>query len=173
LRAGREGLCDENKPVAWYRMQRRNPVATSSPAARAAARTVLALWVGCLGFAQAANAEVRVSGAVDALTIQARTATLEQVLQALRDAFKLQYRGTIASNDIITGSYSGSLPKVVARLLESQNQSYVLHGSADGLQVVIFATSGAAAKRVVGATPIPPGGEPLKECKYNGVPVEC
>ncbi len=145
-------------------------VATSSPAARAASCLLLAVWA-CFGFAQSVNAEVRVSGGADDVKIEARKATLEEVLRALRDAFKLQYRGTIASGDVITGTYSGSLPKVVARLLQSQ--SYVLYGSGDGLHVVIFATSGAAARRVVGSAPIPQGANPTKECKYNGIPVEC
>jgi hypothetical protein len=109
-----------------------------------------------------------------------RDATLEQVLQALRSSFKFQYRGAAALHDAISGTYSGSLPRVVANLL--QGHDYVMHGSPDDLGVVILGPSGAVPMVVMQApivmqAPVgrqtPAGREPLKECQYNGIPVEC
>ncbi len=159
------------------------PIAKSSPAAGAVSRIGLALWIACFGFAQSASAEVSISGQANALRIETRGATLDEVLRALQAAFKFQYQDTGTLNDVISGTYSGSLRGVVTRLLEGHD--FVMHGSLSDLSVEIIASKNApAAGRVVSikaapaaGAPLQPGTEPVKECQYKDgdkvIPVEC
>jgi len=166
--------------------------------ARIGCVAVLTLAIGCCGLARFAAAEVHVSGTADALTIETRQATLEDVLQALRASVKLKYSSGAELHDAVNGTYSGSLPVVLFDLLNGHN--YVFHDSADGPQLKLFgrmgntpATSTPAANRTAAAPPPPPplppppppppmqqtaqrpsvGASPAKECMYNGNPVEC
>jgi hypothetical protein len=157
----------------------------SSPGGRGGSLIVLlALWIGYLGIASAAHAEVRVSGAADAVTIETQEATLDQVLAALRTSFGFRYRSAGTLNGVISGTYSGSLSRVIARLLEGH--SYVIQSSQNNLEVVIFGSSkpvqvtgpvGPTASRAASAAAPPAPTEPLKECIYKDgdriIPVEC
>jgi hypothetical protein len=161
------------------------PVAKSSPGASAVTRIGLAVWIACLGFAQSASAEVSISGQANALKLETRGATLDEVLRALRLTYKFQYKGTGALPDVISGTYSGSLRSVVARLLNGHD--YIMRGSPDDLSVEILAPKNApAAGRAVMTAPsapgtaasLPqPGTEPVKDCLYKDgdkvIPVEC
>jgi hypothetical protein len=151
------------------------------PGARAASRIALAVWIACCTAAQPAHAEVHISGTASDLKVEARSATLEEVLQRLGSSFKFQYRVAGPLDGVISGTYSGSLPRVVTRILEGHD--FVIHGSPNDMEVVIFGPPGSAAPQRVGSavpgTPAPgsAGPEPLKECKamIDGrmVAVEC
>jgi len=163
------------------------PVAKSSPGARAATRIALAVWIVCFGFAQSAAAEVSVSGEAGALKLETRGATLNEVLRALQSTFKFRYQDTGTLNDVISGTYAGSLRGVITRLLEGHD--FVMHGSLSDLSVEILAPKNApAAGRVVNVKAAPAtqaavapglqaGTEPVKECQYKDgdkvIPVEC
>jgi len=125
-----------------------------------------ALAIAGCGFAGPAGAEVRISGAADALRLEARNATLDEVLRALRATYKFRYHGSVATGAAVSGAYSGSLPRVVTRLLTGYN--YVLRSSADGLDVSIITANGGAVQQVH---------DPQKDCTYNYngriVPVDC
>jgi hypothetical protein len=166
------------------RIRKLDPVAIWPGIGAGSLIVLLALWTGCFGFAAPAQAEVRVSGGADAVTIETQEATLEQVLAALRASFRFRYRSTAALDRVINGTYSGSLSRVIARLLE--DQSYVIQSSQNELAVVILGPSrpaqvagpvGPAASRAAGAAPPPAPTEPLKECIYKDgdrvIPVEC
>jgi hypothetical protein len=162
---------------------RHRPRVPSSAGAGSAGRAILALWIGCFALVQSAAAEVRVSGTAAALTIQTRQATLQDVLQALHDSFKLQYSGGTELHRPVDGTYSGPLQAVLADLLDGHN--YALHYSAGGLELTFFGAKGSApVYRAAPAPPPPPppvaaaqtaqaATDPVKECRYNGVPVEC
>jgi hypothetical protein len=158
-------------------MQYGSPSARSVPRAMTAWRVALALSIACFGFVQRGNAEVRISGTADALRMEAREATLEEALRALQASFNFQYGGAGALDGIVNGTYSGSLSRVVARLLAGRD--YVMRGSADGFAVEIFGPDGPAKNRAVDAKPsiartIP---EAPKNCIYKDgdrvIPVEC
>jgi hypothetical protein len=149
-------------------MRRSTPGSKSSPGTRAAFHIVLAIWFVCVGFVEAAVAEVRVSGTASSVRLEARGATLGEILQALRTSFKFQYRGTAALHRATGGTYSGSLQHVVADLLTGHD--YVMRQSADDLEVIFFDPAGDSAPKQEAR---PAGPEPLKECRYKGVPVEC
>ena len=84
---------------------------------------VLAISLAALvqAITQPVRAEVRISGQMDALKVEAREASVEEVLAALRASVNLQYRTSDALNRVMTGTYNGSLQRVVARLLEGRN----------------------------------------------------
>ena len=149
-----------------------DPVPTS-PGMRAGSRIVLlALCFVCFGFAQYAHAEVRVSGGADAVVIETRGASLEEVLKALQGSFKFRYRSSGALDDVVSGTYSGPLRRVITRLLEGRN--YVFQNSPNYLDVVIIDASGPGQ---VSRPPQMKGPEPPKDCKYDDgtrvIPVEC
>jgi len=156
-----------------------------SAGATSAGRSLVALWIGCCALVQSAAAEVRVSGTAAAMTIQARKATLQEVLQALHASFKLQYSGSTEPHRLVDGTYSGRLQAVLAELLDGNN--YVLHDFAGGLQLTFFGSMGNAPVYRPAPPPPPPPPPPVvvtartstaevapvKECRYNGIPVEC
>jgi hypothetical protein len=110
-----------------------------------------------LAVAPGARAEVQVQGAPDALVLDARDASVEDVLEALGTSFGLQHRGADALQRRISGTYRGSLQHVVRRLLDGYN--FVLKTDEDDIEVVVIggegsgaATAGAAA---AAAAPVP------------------
>ena len=150
-----------------------DPAPTSSPGERGGSHIVLVvLWIVCFGFAQSAHAEVRVSGGADAVVIETRGASLEEVLKALQGSVKFRYHSTGALDDVVSGTYSGPLRRVITRLLEGHN--YVFRNFSNNLEVVILGSSGSAQ---VSGLPQVNGPEPAKDCKYNDgtrvIPVEC
>jgi hypothetical protein len=164
------------KTMKSGRIKGLNPISASSCGARAAFPIILALWIVCFGFAQFANAEVRISGAADALKIETQQASLDEVLRALRASFKFQYHSTEALKGVISGTYSGSLRGVVTRLLEGND--YVIHDTKNNLEVAIFGpTITPASNQANGAVPAQMQPEPSKECQYKDgdriIPVEC
>ena len=160
------------------------PVANSSPGTRAAARIVLAMWIVFFGLAQSAAAEVSVTGQATALKLETRGATLNEALRALQSAFKFHYQDSGTLNDVINGTYAGSLRGVITRILEGHD--FVIHGTLSDLSVEILAPKNAPTTgRVVNVKAAPtaaapdfePGAEPVKECQYKDgdkvIPVEC
>jgi hypothetical protein len=100
-------------------------------------------WLGAVMFlaaaltAAGASAEVRVSEAGDGrLTIEAHDATVRQVLDALRATRPLHVRTSDALARTVTGTYSGSLPRVLSRLLDGYD--HVVHSTAAGIELDVF-----------------------------------
>jgi hypothetical protein len=158
----------------------------SPPGAKAGfAVILLTIWIVCYGFAHPAQAEVRVSGAADAVVIETQQATLEEVLRALQTSFRFRYSSAGPLDRVVMGRYSGSLSRVVTHLLEGQN--FVAKSSQDNLEVIILGSTEPA--RATGSTPPPglnqaaaappqpPQGGSQRECKYlagdHWIPVEC
>jgi hypothetical protein len=135
-----------------------------------AAGVLLALCLGWFGFAAPAAAEVRVAGSVEALKLEARNATLDEVLKTLRQSYKFNYRSAGALGGAVSGTYLGPLRSVVARLLDGRN--YVIHTTSNSLDVSIFNAAG-----VSGSRPAVQMAPPPKDCKYDDgvrvIAVEC
>jgi hypothetical protein len=124
-------------------------------------KLVLAISFAALiqAFSQPVRAEVRVSGQVDALIVETREAPIEEILTALRASFNLQYRTSGALNRVITGTYTGSLQRVVARLLGGYN--YVMQSSAGGVELTVFGPGGAGINASASGRPFEAGRRPL------------
>jgi hypothetical protein len=172
-------------------------VARSSPGAKALALVVLAVCLISFGLLRPAAAEVRISGTAKAVNVTAQDATIDDILRALQANFKFHYKGGALPNPV-SGTYSGSLRSVIARLLTGHN--YVTRETNSELIVTLVGASGVAAnssknfnpdtepapppnapqRRFLhggGAAPVTPGAADGKDCKgiINGqeVAIEC
>lgn len=85
------------------------------------------------------RAEILVTGAVNAVRLEARKASLEQVLDALGSLSELHYQTSVAFSESITGNYNGSLREVVSRLLQGYN--FVIIVSAGIVDVKVYGAS--------------------------------
>lgn len=91
------------------------------------------------------SAEVRVDGKREAVHLEARDASLQEVLAALHDRFDLRYRSEDALQAPTTGVFDGPLLRVAARLLDGYD--YAMKVTPQGIDVLVLRP------RQVGATP--------------------
>ena len=84
-----------------------------------------------------ARAEVRVQGEMLDLRVEARDATVAEILAALGERFALHYRGPTGDRGL-TMTFEGPLRRVVARALDGYN--YVIRDRGDGLEVIVLST---------------------------------
>jgi hypothetical protein len=86
----------------------------------------------------AAFATTRVSGTAESVSVNADNSTIKDVLSALSKQFKLQFESSANLDKQITGTYQGSLPRVVARLLEGYN--FFIKANQGVLAITVFGT---------------------------------
>jgi hypothetical protein len=120
---------------------RNHPIARLSLGAKASTHVALAVCLIIFGLLRSATAEVRVSGTAKAVNVTAQDATLDDILRALQANFKFQYQGGALPNPV-SGTYSGSLRSVIARLLTGHN--YVTRETNSELIVTLVGASGVA-----------------------------
>jgi len=100
--------------------------------------SLIALWLS----ADPARAETTVRGTADAVRVEAVGAPLAEILSQL-GAVNLRYEGSAVPARIVTGTYSGSLSQVLARLLDGT--SYVTRKNGNlTILTIINANSGGA-----------------------------
>jgi len=104
------------------------------------------------------GASVRVWGDMAAVRIDARRTTIADVLSALNAAFDISYRSAIVLDGEISGTYAGSLRRVISRVLDGYN--YVIEQNDAKLDVIILGRRGDRAVPV--AMPVDPF-HPLRE----------
>jgi len=66
----------------------------------------------------AALADAQVRGSPDAVTIEARNTSVEEILKALSGTFDVHYRSSANLQMQVTGNYEGSLHRVMKRILD-------------------------------------------------------
>jgi hypothetical protein len=86
-----------------------------------------------------AAAEVRLAGTPDRVVLQTHDATMPEILAALRSAFDLEVRLKGSTGRTFTGVYSGSVRRVLARLLRGED--YVIGSDRDGMRIVLLGAS--------------------------------
>jgi hypothetical protein len=87
-------------------------------------------------YGQCAGAEIlRVQGPADNVRVEARGATVTEILAALGERYAMHYRGAPA-NRSVTATFEGPLRRVLTRLLEGND--YVIKTGIEGLEVVIL-----------------------------------
>lgn len=86
-------------------------------------------------FGNAARAEVRVEGTVQDVHISAKDAAIADVLAALQAKFSFRYRSRIPLDLVASGTYSGSLQRVIGRLLDRYD--HVVTVNRDGVEAII------------------------------------
>jgi hypothetical protein len=92
------------------------PIRCGSPTLTAGA--VIMLGVALATAPTAALAEAQVRGSPEAITIEAKNTSVEEILAALSGAFDVHYRSSANLQTRLTGSYQGSLQRVMKRVLE-------------------------------------------------------
>jgi hypothetical protein len=120
-------------------------------------RLVPAIVLTVLLAAGPAAAEVGVTGQPDAVSIEVRDATVEDVLVALGQSFGLQHRSAAPLARPISGTYKGSLSQVLRRVLDGYD--FILKTGAEKLEVVVIgapASDGQATAAVASPLPVAP-----------------
>lgn len=120
------------------------------------ARIVAVSWrasivaIACFMSLNVALAEVRVSGSKDAMTVQAKNASLEDIIAAVNDTLHVKISVAPASNIPITGTYSGPLRRVFVRMLAGQD--FILNSSGDRMTIILATQAGSGTVRRPAAT---------------------
>jgi hypothetical protein len=92
-----------------------SPIRCGSPTHTASAAV---LGVVLAAAASAALADAQVRGSPDAVIVEAKNSSVEEVLKALSGAFDVHYRSSVNLQTRLTGNYEGSLQRVMKRVLE-------------------------------------------------------
>jgi hypothetical protein len=88
------------------------------------------------------HAEILVQGQADDVRVEARDATVEEILAALGARFALRYRGATEGRGV-TATFEGPLRRVVARVLDGYN--YVIQARGRGLEVIVLSAASRSA----------------------------
>jgi hypothetical protein len=101
-----------------------------------AAQAGALLTAAVLGIAAPAAAEVRVTeGEGDRLVVEAHDATIQEILDALATSRPIRFQPSEALSRHVTGTYAGTVPRVLSRLLEGYN--HVIRSGPSGIQLDI------------------------------------
>lgn len=110
--------------------------------------SIVALLVAAL-HVNAVRAEVRLQGTVEAIHLEARDATLGEILEALHARFDVRLRGPIPSRQI-SGTYDGPIRHILSRVLDGYNYTIAFHGA-----TIEAVTLGAESVNQAAPAPIP------------------
>jgi hypothetical protein len=88
-----------------------------------------------------ARAEVSVQGTATDVRVEAREATVAEILAALGERFALRFRG-VPTGRPVTATFAGPLRRVLARVLDGND--YVIESRGTGVEVIVL---GAGAPR--------------------------
>jgi hypothetical protein len=102
---------------------------------------MLALALLCAA-PQASRSEILIEGDEASLRVVVDKATLSDVLAALKAKFRFRYALTVDPSREISGTISGPLHRVVARLLDGYD--FIVKRSPEGVELVRIAPRGTA-----------------------------
>lgn len=83
---------------------------------------------------------LHVQGDATAVHLDVHRTTITQVLSALIASFDISYNSSIALDKVLDGTYTGSLPHVISRVLDGY--SYVMKHERSKLTVIILEKNG-------------------------------
>jgi hypothetical protein len=118
---------------------------------RLATAALLTLCLSCGGSA----AEVRLSGTPDHVVLTTNDATIADILAALHSAFDVEVNLTGGTARKFTGVYSGSVRRILSRLLTSND--YVLRSNPGGISIRLFGNSAADSSAASNPSAAAPG----------------
>jgi hypothetical protein len=103
------------------------------------------------------HADVRVRGDAQAVQVDATRSNVAEVLSALESAFGLRVNTSMALDRSVSGTYTGSLPQILSRVLQGYN--YFIRQQAAQIEVTVIGLQGDNV--VVAHRPrLPPGNNP-------------
>ena len=106
---------------------------------------VAALVAGLAAPSVTAMAAAQVSGSPQSVSVDAQNSSLKDILSALGKQFNIHYQSTANLDKQLSGTYEGSLRRVVARLLEGYN--FIITTNQDMIEVTVLGTQGPANRR--------------------------
>jgi hypothetical protein len=114
------------------------------------ARAAIAL-VALAGAPTWALADTQVRGKPNAVTVEAKNASVEEVLVALANTFKVQFRSSANLEKRLTGTYTGTLQQVVSHVLRGYD--FVAKSGEKGIEITLL---GSGKPIAIGAAPSAP-----------------
>jgi hypothetical protein len=94
-------------------------------------------------------AEVRVvESGPGTFVVEAREATVEQVLEALSESRNFEFHTSRALTRVLSGTYTGTLPRVLARVLDGYD--HVVQSTPTGIRLNVLGAAGAPRPLVAG-----------------------
>jgi hypothetical protein len=107
------------------------------------ARVAIVLGVAAALAPTSALAELQVGGSPQAVSIDAQNTSIKEILDALGKTFGVHFQSSANLDKQLTGTYEGSLPRVLMRILEGYN--VILKTSQDRIEVTVLGTQNAPA----------------------------
>jgi hypothetical protein len=118
----------------------KGPVMTRSNVRARSAQAGALFAAVILCAAASAAAEVRVIDAGGGrLVIEAHDATVQQILDALGESRTIRFQASEALSQHVTGTYSGTLPRVLSRILVGYD--HVIRSTSSGFQIDFVSTA--------------------------------
>jgi hypothetical protein len=117
--------------------------------AAAASPAAIALGIALAIAPTWARAETQVHGTPQAVVVEAQNATIEEILGALTDTFKVQFKSAANLDKRLTGTYQGTLQQTVSHILKGYD--FVVKSGQAGLEITLLGAGKPVA--VVGARP--------------------
>lgn len=112
-----------------------------------------------------AMAAAQVSGSPQNVSVDAQNSSLKDILSALGKQFNVHYQSTANLDKQLSGTYEGSLRRVVARLLEGYN--FIITTNQDMIEVTVLGTrglqTGGAASPIIGSNAAAQPAQPSRE----------
>jgi hypothetical protein len=82
------------------------------------------------------RAETKVHGTPQAVVVEAQNATVEEILVALTNTFKVEFRSAANLDKRITGTYQGTLQQAVSHVLKGYD--FVVKSGQAGLEITLL-----------------------------------
>jgi hypothetical protein len=124
-----------------------------------------ALVAGLAATTVTAIAAAQVTGSPQNVSVDAQNSSLKDILSALGKQFNVHYQSTANLDKQLSGTYEGSLRRVVARLLEGYN--FIITTNQDMIEVTVLGTqalqTGGAASPIVGSNAAAQPARPSQE----------
>jgi hypothetical protein len=104
------------------------------------AKSVHTTFTDSAGVMPASGASLHLHGAASAIRLDVRQTGMKSVLAALAATYGFSYRSSAALDQVVDGTYAGSLRLVLARLLKRYD--YIIKEANSALELVILEDSG-------------------------------
>jgi hypothetical protein len=99
--------------------------------------TAMVLGIALAIFPISVRAETKVRGTSQAVVVEAQNASVEEVLVALSNTFKVRFRSAANLDKRLTGTYQGTLRRVVSLILKGYH--FVEKSGQEGLEITLLA----------------------------------
>jgi hypothetical protein len=137
------------------------------------ARVAIALGIASVLTPTSALAELQVGGSPNAVSVDAQNTSVKEILDALGKAFDVHFQSSANLEKQLTGTYEGSLPRVLMRVLEGYN--VIMKTSKDRIEVTVLgarnapATAGVSSPSTVAIAPPNSAVSPVTASKTGNV----